>query len=145
MNKYLFLALMAIVSLSLAGAGCAKPAKEPAVSEIADPIQNEKIVVESPFPGALVKSPLTVTGKARGVWYFEASFPVELQDSNGKTMAQIPAMAQGDWMTEEFVPFTGTLEFAEPETFIGVLIFKKDNPSGLPEHDDQVRVPVKFK
>src|SRR6185503_7556549 len=67
------------------------------------PDKSNLIVVDKPTPGSLVKSPLTITGKARGYWYFEASFPARLLDGNGKEIAIKPAQAQGDWMTEEFV------------------------------------------
>ena len=103
------------------------------------------IVVAVPQPGDAVTSPLVVSGEARGTWYFEASFPVHLIDANGRELAAVPAQAQGDWMTTEFVPFSATLSFETPTTETGTLIFKKDNPSGLPEHDAEVRVPVQFK
>lgn len=47
-------------------------------------------------------------------------------------------------MTEEFVPFEAKIEFEILATSKGVLILEKDNPSGLPENDDQLRVPVRF-
>lgn len=104
----------------------------------------DMIVVDSPAAGAFVQSPLTVTGKARGVWYFEASFPVQVLDGNGNVLASGPAQAQGEWMTEDFVPFKITLNFAAPGTAGGTLVLKKDNPSGLPEHDDELRLPIRF-
>ncbi|OHA58281.1 MAG: hypothetical protein A2571_03440 [Candidatus Vogelbacteria bacterium RIFOXYD1_FULL_44_32] len=102
------------------------------------------IVLDSPRPGERVTSPLTITGQARGTWYFEASFPVEIQDESGKTLAQVPAQAQGEWMTEEFVPFAVTIDFAAPISGTGKLILHKDNPSGLPENDNSLIVPLKF-
>ncbi|MFH1188916.1 MAG: Gmad2 immunoglobulin-like domain-containing protein [bacterium] len=98
-----------------------------------------------PQQNALIGSPLIITGEAKGTWYFEASFPVELRDTDGNILANVPAQAQGEWMTETFVPFTAKLEFKEPKTATGILILKKDNPSGLPEYDDEIRVPVVFK
>lgn len=59
------------------------------------------IIVDSPAPNAVISSPLTVTGTARGTWYFEASFPVRLLDDLGNELAVAPAQAQGDWMTNE--------------------------------------------
>jgi hypothetical protein len=38
---------------------------------------SDKIIISSPKAEEEVVSPLTVSGKARGVWFFEASFPVE--------------------------------------------------------------------
>src|SRR6185436_1582043 len=53
--------------------------------------QNDKsdlIIVDTPKAGDKVKSPLVVKGKARGNWYFEASFPVRIEDKNGKVLIQ---------------------------------------------------------
>lgn len=102
------------------------------------------IIVDSPRPGDIIRSPLAVTGKARGYWFFEATFSMDLYDDNGQLLGQGNAQAQGEWTTEDFVPFTATLEFTSPTTSRGNLIIRKDNPSGLPEHDDQLRIPVKF-
>ncbi len=98
-----------------------------------------------PAPGDTVTSPLRVTGEARGAWYFEGSFPVRLLDAAGRELAVVPAQARGEWMTEAFVPFEVVLEF-DPSTpgTRGTLVLEKDNPSGLPEHADELRVPVIF-
>jgi len=56
----------------------------------------------------------------------------------------VPAQAQGDWMTTEFVPFEAVLEFAVPQTEFGTLILEKDNPSGLPQNADSISIPVRF-
>jgi len=111
-----------------------KPAEKP-----------DLIKVDSPLPNQEISSPLLVTGQARGYWFFEASFPVRLLDGNGKEIAIKPAEAQDDWMTEEFVSFKSTLEFKAPSTDLGTLVLEKDNPSGLPEKADELRVPVRFK
>jgi hypothetical protein len=106
--------------------------------------KEDKIQVTSPAPNQIVNSPLLVEGKARGYWYFEASFPIELIDGNGKRLFIGPAQAKGEWMTNEFVPFSVTLTFAKPTTATGTLILRKDNPSGLPENEDELRIPVQF-
>lgn len=105
----------------------------------------DRIMIESLRENQLIASPLTVTGKARGNWYFEASFPVALLDGNGKQIAITPAQAQGEWMTTEYVPFSVTLTFTAPSTPMGTLVFQKDNPSGLPEFDAEVAVPIRFR
>ncbi len=102
------------------------------------------IMIYSPRPNAKIASPLTISGKARGNWFFEASFPVKLTDENGNELASGAAAAQSDWMTEDFVEFIATVEFATPTTPGGTLILQKDNPSGLAGHDNQLIVPVEF-
>ena len=102
------------------------------------------IELQSPLPGALIQSPLAVTGQARGPWYFEASFPVYLLNAAGDTIARTPAQAEGEWMTTNMVPFKATITFTAPAGESGTLILSKSNASGLPEHDDELRVPVRF-
>lgn len=97
----------------------------------------------NPMPNQKVSSPLTVSGRARGTWFFEGSFPVILANWDGLIIAEAPAQAQGEWMTEEYVPFSVTLTFDQKQLYDrGSLILKKDNPSGLPEHDDALEIPV---
>jgi len=103
------------------------------------------IVVTNPKSGQTISSPLAVQGQARGNWYFEASFPVRLLDANGKELAVVPAQAQGEWMTTNFVPFQATLRFATSTTRTGTLVLEKDNPSGLPQNAAQIRIPVVFR
>jgi len=108
------------------------------------------VILESPLPEEVITNPLVIKGQARGTWFFEASFPVILADWDGRIIAQGIATATDDWMTEEFVPFTASLEFENPENIgdfsrRGALILKKDNPSGLPEHDDALEITVYFK
>lgn len=109
--------------------------------------KSDLIVVESPVPKANVTSPVEVSGIARGYWFFEASFPIIVTDWDGKIIGEGYATAQGDWMTEDFVPFSGTVSFVLPESSPyqrGTIIFKRDNPSGLSENDDALEIPVLF-
>ncbi len=113
-------------------------------------IENEKsdlIRVASPRTQVAVGNPITVSGEARGYWFFEGSFPLIVVDWDGKIIGEGHATAVGDWMTESFVPFTGTVMYTLPEDTPytrGAIIFRKDNPSGLPEHDDALEIPISF-
>jgi hypothetical protein len=102
----------------------------------------DHIIVDLPTPGAVTGKSFSVLGRARGNWFFEASFPVELKDEQGNILGQGIAQAQSDWMTTEFVSFKA--DISAPESFIGkaVLILKRDNPSGLPEYDGSVSFPI---
>ena len=115
------------------------------------PVTDTKDTIRVNFPAKdeVVTSPLIVSGEARGTWYFEASFPVVLVDWDGKIIAQGQAQALKDWMTTDFVPFTASLTFVKPadsgpQSTRGALILKKDNPSGLPQNDASLEIPVKF-
>ena len=107
---------------------------------------SDLIVVDALASGTVILSPLAISGKARGKWYFEGSFPVSIVDDQGTLLGQGIATAQGEWMTENFVPFAGSITFTVPASDMtnGKVIFHKDNPSGLPENDDALIIPVQF-
>ncbi len=105
------------------------------------------IRVQTPIPNQTISSPLIIKGEARGSWFFEASFPVVLTDWDGKIIAQGIAQAKSDWMTNDFVPFTASLNFTADKNAYskrGSLILRKDNPSGLPENDNALEIPIVF-
>ncbi len=124
---------------------CRTPEGQTFTRDIGNELDKSDLIrVTSPRPGDKVTSPLTIRGEARGTWYFEASFPVKIQTADGQVLAQAPAQAKGEWMTEDFVPFEVTLNFTAPADTQGKLILSKDNPSGLPENDDSLEIPITF-
>ena len=106
--------------------------------------KDDLIKVDSPRPNRAIRSPLIIEGQARGIWYFEASFPVKLYDANGHLLATAIATAKDNWMTEDFVSFEARLEFESPNTEKGTIVFEKDNPTGLAENADELIMPILF-
>jgi len=102
------------------------------------------IRISAPRPNGIIKSPAIIEGEARGVWFFEASFPVKLYDENNNLLGTAIAQAQSDWMTENFVKFKAILSYNVNKAGKGTLVLQKDNPSGLPENADELRVPIKY-
>lgn len=117
------------------------PVFEPSDKIIYKNASLDLIQVSLPYPDAVTGKEFSVIGKARGNWFFEASFPVEVLDKDGKRLAMGIAQAQGEWMTTEFVPFKADIKV--PESYIGpaTLVLHKDNPSGLPEHEASISFP----
>ena len=117
------------------------------------PALSDLIVVDSPKPNAIVFNPITIKGKARGTWYFEAVFPIQLVDQDGVVRGTGQAQAQGNWMTTEFVPYTATINFTPWFLFNcatksgcympAFILLKKDNPSGLPQNEAELKIPVR--
>ncbi len=143
--------------LVLVGSGCYQTNRQVVFPTKPMPILKEKpvvstpvstthpdITVATPMAGDTITSPVTVTGEARGTWYFEASFPVEVVDANNVVLGTGVAQAQSDWMTTNFVAYTATITFTTPSTATGEVVLKKDNPSGEPQNDAEVRIPIVF-
>lgn len=109
-------------------------------------VENEGLIfLDSPEPNDVITSPLTITGRARGQWYFEASFPVTIKNNAGSIIGRGQAEAVGDWMTEELVPFQGTITFTKPPSATtGSIVLEKSNPSGLTENAETLEIPVIF-
>ncbi len=124
---------------------CQVPGGPAFTEDIGSELSKQDLIrLDYPRPGTKVESPLKVAGRARGYWFFEASFPVVLVDADGDELGTGIAQAKGEWMTEEFVPFEASVKFNKPTAAYGTLVLKKDNPSGLSENDDELRVPVTF-
>lgn len=118
----------------------------PFVAEEITVTEEPDLLVFEPQSGEAISSPLTVTGEARGSWFFEASFSVLLYNEDGVEIAAVGAEAQDDWMTEAYVPFEAVLSFSDATSTgeTGVLVLEKANPSGLPENADAEEIPVQF-
>ncbi len=107
---------------------------------------SNEIVVFTPTENQQVKSPIKITGKAVGNWFFEASFPIELADIDGNIIATTHATADGDWMTTDFVNFTAEITYNNASTTgPALLVLKNDNPSGDPARDKEIFIPVVLK
>lgn len=122
---------------------CRTPDDETFVEDIGNELEKIDLIrINSPRPNQEVISPISIEGEARGFWFFEADFPVKLLDDKGNELIVGFVRATKGWMTEDFAPFEGLLEFIITEEMDATLILEKDNPSGLPENADELRVPI---
>ena len=106
------------------------------------PPLSSEVTIDKPIFGAVVPKTFTVSGKAPGGWYFEASFPIQVRDDNGNVIANTHATAKTDWMVSTLVAFSATTTITTSYSGPATLILLRDNPSGLPENDDSVSVPI---
>ncbi len=149
MEKKTLLIIIIVLIVAAAGAAAWILTQKETLAPVVNPpaTKDDLIRLDTPRPGQVIKSPLTITGEARGNWFFEASFPVVLVNWDGLIIAQGIATAKDNWMTTEYVPFEATLDFTiDKNTYSnrGALILQKDNPSGLPEHDNALEIPIIF-
>ncbi len=150
MQPKLIAAIAVLVVGALAGAALlawptpsASPAPTPTPSPTRSPQQftSENVIVSDPLPNSSVPRMFTVKGKAKGSWFFEASFPIQVRDAANNPVGMGIAQTADNWMTSEFV------SFAPDVTFLGYsgparLVLMNDNPSGLPEFEDAVEFDI---
>lgn len=104
-----------------------------------------QIFITSPKENISIGNPLHIEGRAPGNWFFEASAPVTLTNWDGLIIAEGYITAIGDWMTTDYVPFSGDINFTKPDYGAnGFLILQKDNPSDMPENDDSAQMTIQF-
>lgn len=144
-TKPLKLIIPIIIIIVIAVGGWYASTRQKNEETVTSASKDDLITVTTPLPNASVTSPLSISGEARGTWYFEASFPVKLYDANGKLLGSVAAQTINDWMTENYVPFTALLSFKTPSTATGTLVLEKDNPSGLTENANELVIPVTFR
>jgi len=106
--------------------------------------KDDVIRITNLVPGGTISSPFILEGEARGTWFFEASFPIEIQTESGTLIGTVIATAEEEWMTADFVAFSASIVVPFHAQVAGPLnlVLRKDNPSGLPENDDSIVIPV---
>ncbi len=133
---------------TLSPSASATPAQNQDVPIVAPVVENkpvdEDIKVTSPAPNAEFQTQILISGEAKGSWYFEATFPIRLEDGAGKVLASTMATAQSDWQSAEMVPFKAEITYEADKPIDATLVFQNDNPSGMIENQKEFRQPVKL-
>lgn len=76
---------------------------------------------------------------------FEGQMSLTLRIQDGPSFGTTTLKADGDWMTSEKVPFSGRLTFLPPANVdVAILVIEADNPSGLPENEKKIEIPVRL-
>lgn len=118
------------------------------VSDATEVVIDQQVLIAQPSPERGLTSPVRIEGQAVGTWFNEGQFSIELRTDADEVIGTAQAEAEGEWMTEEMVPFSATLAYdnfaVNPGETEGKLIFEKANPSGLPANDESVSMSVYF-
>lgn len=109
-----------------------------------DAIAKDSFKLKSSTADTAIKSPAVISGEARGSVFFEGTFPVSIEDSNGLELGIGQATSTSNWMTADFIPFTVTVTFNTPTTTTGFIVLKNDNPSGLPANAHSAKFSISF-
>lgn len=107
----------------------------------------EQVIIISPAENALIDNPLIITGSAPGNWFFEWVAPVTIVNRNGLILWDWYISAIGEWMTTGMVDFSGLIVYnRDPITPYPYwwIILNRDNPSGMPENDAWIEIPILF-
>jgi hypothetical protein len=134
-----------IATCALALAACSDP--QPALQAETPPASTTEtanasgVTTDALAPGARVTSPLVVEGAAPGDWYFEAQFAAKVVDADGALIAEGPARAQSDWMTEAPVRYRAELTFSVAQETQATLVLQEDMPADN-AHPREVAIPV---
>ena len=107
--------------------------------------EENEVIIFSPQPNQLVASPLRVEGQAKGTWFFEATMPIKILDEADQELGVSYVEALDNWMTEDFVSFSGEIRFISEKDGPGILVINNSNPSGLPQYGKELRIPVRLK
>ncbi len=104
-----------------------------------------EVSIAAPVQEAFVQSPVVITGRAVGNWFFEGVFLAQITDAKGGVLGQGQMKAKTDWTVASLVDFSGTVTFNKSTTPTGFIVLRNDNPSGLPENAKVFTWPVQFK
>src|SRR3989338_2326525 len=110
MNKNLIISVIALAAIIIALTGLLLWPQNTNNNPPQDTADVRNISVKA---GDTVQPPLTITGEARGSWFFEASFPIKVIDQDGNVLANSYVQAQSEWMTADYVPFQGEIRSEE--------------------------------
>ncbi len=121
-------------------------AKNISEGECVETVGNEYIEVYKPQANEKITgSSVAVKVRVLAPWLSEASAPVEVTDASGKVLGTGKIVGPNDWMTKNgWMDIETNIAFKSNGAKNGFVVFKKDNPSGDPKRDQQVKVPVKF-
>lgn len=123
------------------------PTVTPSAAPQATPTPTTSVTLrlDSPKPHQTIQSPLLIEGALPGNWFFEGQITARLETESGSVIAEMPLKAQGSWMTESQVSFSEVMKFTKPrDANTAVLIITNANPSGLPENNKELQIPLKL-
>lgn len=132
-----------LTAAACAGAllACSPPQQTEAPAPVVETASAASVIVNTPASGARVTSPLVVEGTAPGDWYFEAQFVAQLRGADGALLAEAPALAQSDWMTEAPVPYRAEFTFSVTQETPATIVLQEDMPADNAQ-PREVTIPV---
>ncbi|PIP68757.1 hypothetical protein CO033_01680 [Candidatus Nomurabacteria bacterium CG_4_9_14_0_2_um_filter_32_10] len=102
----------------------------------------DDLISFSILPNSKVQGVVSYQGAVKGGYFFEANILINILDANKNVLKTSNAIAMTDWMTIEPVEFEGNIDFTNLPKGLAYIEIHNDNPSGLPENDKSVLIPI---
>ena len=102
----------------------------------------DDLVSFSILPGQKVSGVVKITGSIKNNYFFEGNILVNILASDKKLLKAGHGTATTPWMTSGPVSFETSLDFSSLPQGIAYIEIHNDNPSGLPQNDKSILVPV---
>jgi len=105
-----------------------------------------KIKLDNIKEGDTVEVGFEVKGSVTGSWFTEGVFPVRITEKEtNSVIITNTARADGEWETEDYVPFSFVIDAEIEEEGSYILRFDKANPSGVSDGYDYASLTVNLK
>jgi len=102
----------------------------------------DDLVSFSIAPGAFVSGNMAINGTVKNAYFFEGNILVNVLDANKNLLKTGYGTATTDWMTSGPVSFKADIDFSGLSVGPAYIEIHNDNPSGLPENDKSILIPV---
>lgn len=93
-------------------------------------------------PNAKVHGILSYRGSIKGGYFFEGNIRIIILDADKNVLKESNGIAKSEWMTEGPVDFEGNIDFTGMSSTSGYFRIANDNPSGDPENDKFIDIPI---
>ncbi len=108
------------------------------------PVDLNQPFLQNLSSGSTVTSPLTLKGYVPANWVFEGQFQLFLLDSRRREILHAPVHVEADPSHQKSVlSFDQTFNFSASDKS-GFLVLRNDNPSGLPQNQKSLEIPVQL-
>ena len=105
-----------------------------------------KVKLDNIKEGDTVEVGFEVKGSVTGSWFTEGVFPVRITEKEtNSVIITNTARADGEWETEDYVPFSFVIDAEIEEEGSYILRFDKANPSGVSDGYDYASLTVNLK
>ncbi len=122
---------------------CFNQSNERFVEDIGTLLEKEDLIrISGLDPHKKVTNPIIIEGEARKEWFFDGTFPLRVESSDGRILGVSDAQALDEAINGDFIRFKAILHFTKGKTNSGNLILEKNNQTGDPEKNDELRMPI---